>query len=259
MATFLFDDIIFGPITSRRLGASLGINLLPTHAKLCNFNCIYCECGWTPGKGDLHAEFHPAAVVIERLAHTLQEIKEASETLDTITFAGNGEPTLHPHFQHIVEATVNWRNTLFPQAVIAVLTNGTMLHKPAVFNALNQVEQNILKLDSALPETLQLIDQPLGHYDLQKVIKQYQAFQGQLIIQTLFLRGTYQGQVVDNTTEEELQAWLKALQLIKPKEVMIYTIARDTPVDTLEKVPLNELQAIASQVETLGIPTQVSG
>jgi len=259
MATFLFDKIIFGPVKSRRLGISLGINLLPTDSKLCNFNCIYCECGWTPGKKELNVSYHPRDLVAKKLEETLIEMHEKKMLLDVITYAGNGEPTMHPAFEGIIDDTIRLRNTYFPKARIAVLSNATLLHKKEVVRALNRVEDNILKLDSVFIETVELFNLPLGKYNVEKVIEQLKSFNGNLTVQTMFVKGSYEGKKVDNTTEKELSAWIKALHEIKPKQVMIYTIARDTPSPDLVKVSMEDLNNIKERLEKEGFEVQVSG
>jgi wyosine [tRNA(Phe)-imidazoG37] synthetase (radical SAM superfamily) len=259
MATFLFDEIIFGPVKSRRLGISLGINLLPTDSKLCNFNCIYCECGWTPGKKEMKVSYHPRQVVAEKLEETLQDMIKNEMPLDVITYAGNGEPTMHPDFEEIIDNTIRLRDIYFPKARIAVLSNATLLHKESVVRALKRIKDNILKLDSVFSETIELFNMPLGKFRIEKVIDQLKGFNGDLIIQTMFVRGTYKGKVVDNTTEKELSAWVNALHEIKPKQVMIYTIARDTPSPDLVKVPIEDLNKIKERLEKEGFEVQVSG
>jgi len=259
MSTFLFDQIIFGPVKSRRLGISLGVNLLPTDNKICSFNCIYCECGWNPKKREQKSKLPARELVKQEMEEKLQEMVRNNELPDVITFAGNGEPTLHPDFEKIIDDTIALRNLLAPNAKIAVLSNSSMLHKPSVVRALLKIEDNILKLDSAFEETVNLIDCPAGHFSLNKVVENLKSFNGKLIIQTLFLRGNHNGQTIDNTTEHEVSAWLKLIDEIKPSQVMIYTIDRDTPLAGLEKVKLEELKQIASRVESLGIKVQVSG
>lgn len=259
MATFLFDKIIFGPVQSRRLGVSLGINLLPVDSKLCNFNCIYCECGWTPGKKEMKVSYHPQELVAEKLEQVLAEMKEKGGNLDVITYAGNGEPTMHPDFEGIIDDTIRIRNQYFPKARIAVLSNATLLHKEQVVRALNRIDDNLLKLDSVFEETIELFNLPLGKYRVNKVVEQLKSFNGNLTIQTMFVRGKYEGKVVDNTTEKELSAWIKTLHEIKPKQVMIYTIARDTPSPDLVKVPLEDLNKIKERLEKEGFKVQVSG
>jgi wyosine [tRNA(Phe)-imidazoG37] synthetase (radical SAM superfamily) len=257
MSTFLFDDIIFGPVRSRRLGASLGINLLPVNRKLCNFNCIYCECGFSAPESA--ASRLPAREEIrERLEMKLLEIKEVNGPLDMITFAGNGEPTLHPGFAGIIDDTISLRDRHATGIPIAVLSNGSRIDRPEIFQALGKIEKNILKLDSAFEETVRLINRPPVDYAIEKVIDGMIRYEGRFILQTLFLRGEFQGQEVDNATPEEIAAWLKVVERVKPSQVMIYTIARDTPVATLCKVPAGKLKAIARQVEQLGIAAQVS-
>ncbi|MDG5800489.1 radical SAM protein [Marinilabiliaceae bacterium ANBcel2] len=258
MGTFLFDKIIFGPVKSRRLGVSLGINLLPVNQKICSFNCIYCECGLNP-EHPLPGNKMPSRLEVkESLEKQLKKMSSENNPPDVITFAGNGEPTLHKDFDKIVDDTIELRNSLSPKAKIAVLSNGSKISSPKVFNALLKVDDNILKLDSAFKETVELIDRPAGEYSHTKTVNEYKKFKGRLIVQTLFLKGTYNEKIVDNTTEKEIDEWLKAIKEIKPQEVMIYTIARDTPVTSLKKTNIEKLKEIAAKVEKLGIPTQVS-
>jgi len=260
MATFLFDRIIFGPVKSRRLGVSLGINLLPRGKKVCNFNCIYCECGWSPSVDKEGGYLPLREEVSENLESRLQEMKIKGEKPDVITFAGNGEPTLHPDFTSIIDDSIQIRNRYFPSAKIAVLSNSTTISSPAIRESLMKIEMNILKLDSAFDSTIQVHNQPRVKVSAGEVIENLLKFGGKLIIQTLFLRGKFNGKMIDNTTREEINAWLKALERIKPSEVMIYTISRDTPEGgLLRKVPEEELRHIASRVENLGITARVSG
>lgn len=260
MSTFLFDKTIFGPVVSRRLGISLGINLLPNDSKLCSFDCIYCECGWNPKKRHKKVVLPTRNEVSALLRVELLKMNDESIIPDVITFAGNGEPTLHPEFPGIIDDTIQIRNELCPNARIAVLSNSTMLHKSGVIQSLKKVDDNILKLDSGIISTILLLDQPVGKFDLQKVIRNLKQFDGELIIQTMFIRGKFNGQVIDNTTESELIAWKELLNEIRPKSVMIYTIARDTPTNDLQKIPLYELEKIALSVEKeLNLNVQVSG
>ncbi len=259
MATFLFDKIIFGPVKSRRLGVSLGVNLLPVDRKVCSFDCIYCECGWTPKKHEKKAELPPRILVAQKLEEQLQLMNEAGELPDVITFAGNGEPTLHPEFGGIIDDTISLRNRFAPDCRIAVLSNSTMIHKEKVFQALQKIEDNILKLDSAIADTIEKLDCPMGRFNIDQIIEQLARFGKQAIIQTLFIRGNYKNQIIDNTTEEELTAWLGALKKIQPRQVMIYTIERDTPAQGLTKLPMTELNQIADRVRNAGFDVQVSG
>lgn len=259
MATFLFDKTVFGPVTSRRLGISLGINLLPNNSKLCSFDCVYCECGWNPDPKKVKAILPTREMVFSSLEAKLTRMAKENEMADVITFAGNGEPTLHPYFPAIIDDTIILRNKLAPEARIAVLSNSTMLHKPAIVEALKKVDDNILKLDSGIPETIQRINVPVGYFDFKKIVQQLIDFEGKLTIQTLFLKGEYKGVRFDNTTEKELSALIKLLRLINPQKLMIYSIARDTPLKTLEKVDESELNRIASDLrEMLTIDVEVS-
>ena len=242
---------------SRRLGASLGINLLPASTKCCTFNCIYCECGWTGG-AVARSKLPTREEIRTRLEHKFRQIRDEKALLDRITFAGNGEPTVHPDFAGIIEDTVYLRNQCFPDVGIAVLSNASRLDDPNVFYALGRVDMNILKLDSSRDETVRLINQPPTGYRVQKVIDGMIRFNGRFILQTMFIRGTIAGKIVDNTTEEEVRGWLSVVRKVKPSLVMVYTFERDTPVNTLEKAPAETLDAIAGQVRKLGFPVQVS-
>jgi wyosine [tRNA(Phe)-imidazoG37] synthetase (radical SAM superfamily) len=259
MSTFLFDQIIFGPVKSRRLGVSLGVNLLPTDSKVCSFDCIYCECGWTPRKREKKAVLPPRALVRQKMEEKLKDMILNNEYPDVITFAGNGEPTLHPEFEGIIDDTIELRNQLTPKARIAVLSNATMLHKPGVVRALLKVEDNIQKLDSAFEETIRRIDCPASNFRLEEVVENLKSFNGKVIIQTMFLKGNFKNEIIDNTTEAEVVEWMKLVAEIKPSQVMIYTIERDTPATGLEKVRLDDLEEIAKRVRAIGFEVQVSG
>lgn len=257
MGTFLFESIVFGPVKSRRLGVSLGINLLPVNQKICSFDCIYCECGWT---NSMSTETWPSAKDVEAaLERKLTDMGKQGELPDVITFAGNGEPTLHPQFTQIIDSTIRLRNRYCSKARIAVLSNASLIQHQPVFDSLLKVDQNILKLDSVIPETIEILNQPLYKYNVNDVIENLKRFNGQCIIQTLFIKGQYKGTAIDNTSDKEVEGWLNALREIKPQEVMIYTIARDTPTENLEKVPLSVLNEIAKKVNELGFKTQISG
>ncbi len=257
MSTFLFDKTVFGPVISRRLGVSLGINLLPTNAKICTFDCIYCECGWTD-KGTNVGVLPTREEVVSKLEAILTDRKNNNQPIDAITFAGNGEPTMHPSFVEIVEDTLKLRKNLFPQARISVLSNATLIHKPRIVHVLQKVDDNILKLDSAFEETVRQINCPLGNFNLEKIIESLKTFKGNLTIQTMFIRGEYEGRKVNNTTEKEIAAWLEVLRAINPGRLMVYTIARDTAAPGIEAVDKAKLDEIAQKAEALGIEVQVS-
>jgi len=260
MPTFLFDKTVFGPVISRRLGVSLGINLLPNDRKLCNFDCIYCECGWNPSAGRAKPKLPTREEVAKDLETKLLSMSAAGQLPDVITFAGNGEPTLHPDFFPIIQDTLALRDLHAPKARVAVLSNSTMLHKPDVIEALMRVDDNILKLDSGKPETIRLLNGPFRGFNLDRLIGQLLRFEGRLTIQTLFIKGNYKNQLVDNTTSDEIECWLTLLEKIAPSGLMIYTIDRDTPADGLKKVSLNQLREIADQAEKrLKISVEVSG
>jgi len=255
--SILFHDVIFGPVQSRRLGVSLGVNLLPVDRKFCTFNCIYCECGWTyedvPGRKALPDR----QFVAEKLEEKLKEMASRDHAPDAITFAGNGEPTIHPQFPEIMEDVIGLRDKYFPEARVTVLTNSSTLHKPAVFNALKRTGNSILKLDAGTEEMFRLINAPQTGITLGSIVEKMKEFDGDLIIQSLFLRGMVDGKPVDNTKDPEFSRWLELVREIRPKYVMIYPIDRATPNQTLEKVSFNELKEIAGRVEAAGIKAQV--
>lgn len=254
---FLFDKIIFGPVRSRRLGVSLGVNLLPVDAKICSFDCIYCECGFNTTMQE--SPLPTREQVYVTLETKLQEMVAANELPDVITFAGNGEPTLHAQFEGIIDDTIALRDRYCPEAKVSVLSNSTRIHKPAVFRALQQVDNNILKFDSAIESTVQRLDRPVSkQFTVNRQIEDLKRFNGNLIIQTLFLRGKLKDGAIDNTTEEEVSLWLEALKIIRPKQVMIYSIDRETPTKGLEKVPLETLQQIAERTRKIGFEVMVS-
>ncbi|WP_026473916.1 radical SAM protein [Alkaliflexus imshenetskii] len=258
MPTFLFDEVIFGPVRSRRLGVSLGVNLLPVNRKICSFDCIYCECGFNPDSNAPASTLPSREEVYDLLEQKLIQMQKDDTPPDVITFAGNGEPTLHPHFAGIIDDTLLLRHKHCPEARVAVLSNASRIHSPAVFDALLKVDDNIQKLDSANPDTIRILDQPQGRFDLDETIENLKKFDGKVVIQTLFVRGVFNGQTIDNSTEEEVLNWLKLIEYIAPREVMVYTIARDTPVNTLEKIAAKRLHEIAALVRHLGIPASVS-
>lgn len=260
MAGFLFEQIVFGPITSRRMGRSLGVNLLPLNKKSCSFDCIYCECGWTlPKTHGAPLEYPEAELVAQALEDALQRMAERGEPMpDAITFAGNGEPTLHKQFHLVVEHTIELRDKYAPKALITVLTNGTTLHREEVFNALLKVDQNIQKLDGGTNDTIRLINRPRNPaFNVEDHTNALCRFNGKVIIQSLFLKGMLGNTVVDNTTPKEVDAWVKLLQRIHPQYVMIYPLDRATPASNLVKLDVNELHEIARKAESAGIQTRV--
>lgn len=258
MSGFLFNEIIFGPVRSRRLGNSLGINLLPVHRKFCSFDCIYCECGWTPPDDKSEMTLPSRAVIAEALETRLIQLQAKNNVPDSITFAGNGEPTIHPDFHLIIDDTIKLRKKYFPNCEITVLSNSGMLDRKEVFDALMKVENNVLKLDAGTEETFRLINKPRsGQLTLEKIVANLQKFRQKAIIQTLFVRGEVDGVKVDNTTPDEVNHWLGHINRIKPRYVMLYPIERETPVPGLVAVPKEELQAIAEKLNQIRVKYSV--
>ena len=257
MSTIIYPSPIFGPVHSRRLGISLGINLLPADGKVCSFDCIYCECGFNED----HRPSLPLPTreeVAEKLEQKLQAMVEEQQLPDVLTFAGNGEPTCHPHFAEIIADTIRLRNQYCPKAKVSVLSNSTMIHRQAVHDALMLVDNNILKLDTIDPIYINKVDHPNGTYDVNTIIERMKAFNGHLIIQTMFMRGECNGESVDNTGEAYVAPWLEAVKDIEPRPVMIYTIDRETPTQGLLKATHEQLDQIRDRVIAAGIPCTAS-
>ena len=255
--TIIFPSPIFGPIHSRRLGVSLGINLLPDDGKVCSFDCIYCECGF-------NAEHRTKKLLPTReevrmaLEEKLKDMQANGPAPDVLTFAGNGEPTAHPHFPEIIEDTLALRDRYFPKAKVSVLSNSTFIDRPVVFEALNKIDNNILKLDTVDEEYIHLLDRPNGKYSVKKIIEKMKEFKGNYTVQTMFLKGSYQGKDVDNTSDKYVLPWIEAVKEIAPRQVMIYTIDRETPDHDLQKATHEELNHIVTLLEKEGISATAS-
>ncbi|MBR0037310.1 MAG: radical SAM protein [Bacteroidales bacterium] len=253
----IFNSNIIGPIHSRRLGISLGVNLLPKNGKICSFDCLYCECGWNADHRG--GKFPDAEEVITELSDKLQDMCEHGETLDVITFAGNGEPTLHPDFDKVIDRTLQLRDRYFPNAKVSVLSNATQMDDPKVHAALLKVDNNILKIDGAFDATVHQIDQPASKsYSVRKVVEGMKSFKGQLIVQTMFVRGEHNGKKVDNTTPEEVAAWQELMREIRPHQIMAYSLDRPTPEPNLIQVSREEMEQFVAPLKAEGMFVTVS-
>ena len=266
MSTVIYPSPIFGPVHSRRLGISLGINLLPADGKICSFDCIYCECGFNRDHRPTLPMPTPEQVSL-KLEGKLQEMTASGQLPDVLTFAGNGEPTCHPQFAEIIDDTIRLRDQYCPKAKVSVLSNSTMIHRQSVHDALMRVDNNILKLDTVDPIYINKVDRPNAAYDVRQIIEHMKAFNGHIIIQTMFMRGALgcadgfppsESLSVDNTGEEYVAPWLEAIREIRPQQVMAYTIDRETPTQGLEKASREQLDAIRDRVIALGFPCSAS-
>ena len=257
MSTFLNASPVFGPVRSRRLGVSLGVNMMPATGKICTFDCLYCENGLNAQRRTPDG-YNTAEEVLTALEERLRSMAAAGELPDVITFAGNGEPTASPAFPEAIRGAVRLRDELAPQAKIAVLSNGTRADVPAVHDALMLVDDNILKLDTVDADYIAFLDRPCGRYDVEHQIETFASFGGRAIIQTIFVTGEVDGHPADNTGEKYVGPWLSALKRIRPAAVTIYTVARETPVAGLVKAAPEVLDAIADRVRALGIRCTVS-
>lgn len=258
MSTILFHEIVFGPIKSRRLGNSLGVNLLPRYGKWCSFDCIYCECGWNKdGKED--SKLPSKEEVFEAMVTKMESLVQEGTEVNTITFSGNGEPTLHPDFPQIIDFTLQMRDKYFPSAVVSVLSNATQIVKEDIREALMKVDNPILKLDGATDEFVNKIDRPNKGYSVEKIIENLRHFNGNFILQTMFLKGEVDGEVIDCTSAEDVRRWVDMAISLKPREVMMYTLDRETPAQNLAKVTVAQMEEIARPLIEKGIKVQIRG
>ena len=248
------ESIVFGPIRSRRLGSSLGINVLPERGKLCNFDCIYCECGWNrDGRDDTRIPC--AADLREALEAKLAECRASGIDIDSITFSGDGEPTINPDFPEMVDITLALRDRYYPQARVSVLSNATMVHKDAVFEALRKVDNPILKIDAPTTGLARKINNPAPGYRVEDVVEALKRFEGGFVLQTMFLRSDD----FDSSSPEVLEGWMDIVRLLHPREVMVYTIDRETPQQGLRKFTPEEMRSLVRPLVEEGFQVQIRG
>ncbi|MBO6023460.1 MAG: radical SAM protein [Bacteroidales bacterium] len=248
------EEVVFGPIRSRRLGSSLGINLLPENGKICTFDCIYCECGWNKdGRDD--TQLPSAEKVRKALEAKLQQCKSDGISIDSITFSGDGEPTLNPEFPQIINDTIRLRDQYYPNSKITVLSNATMVHKPEVFNALRKVDNPTMKIDAPTNELIEKINHPTPGYDIHRVVEALKQFHGDFILQTMFLKS----KDFDSSSPEVLNGWMTIVRLLKPREIMVYTIDRPTPEEGLQKFTVEEMRALVQPLIDEGNVVQIKG
>ncbi len=257
MATILWKNIIYGPIKSRRLGNSLGINILPDETKICSFNCIYCECGWGKNTENIPDLIVSENKIIELIEQKFIEFNIKKTVIDNITFAGNGEPTMHPEFSKIIDNIIILRDKYLPNSLITVLSNSTTCDNLSVFKALQKIDIPMMKLDAGSQEMFEIINSPFEKINIENIVGNLKKFNGNLQIQSLFLKGIHNNQILDNTTDKEIELWLKKIIDIKPNKVLIYSIDRETPAKNLEKISNNVLNTIAEKVIKNGIEANI--
>lgn len=249
-----FDEIVFGPIFSRRLGSSLGVNILPSKGKLCNFDCIYCECGWN-ADGIAERRFPTLAEVESALSDKMEKLAEEGVPVDSITFSGNGEPTMNPDFAGIVDVTLRLRDRFYPDAKISVLSNATLVGRRTVVEALKKIDNPILKIDAADDRMISMINKPVGSYRLRNVMDSLKEFNGNFILQTMFLRSPE----FDMTAPDALAGWIEIVRELRPRQVMVYTIDRETPDKSLGKYTVEEMRGFVQPLVDEGFDVQVRG
>lgn len=248
------EETVFGPIHSRRLGSSLGINLLPRKGKICNFDCIYCECGWNrDGRGD--TVIPGAAEVREALEEKLRQAVSDGTRIDSITFSGDGEPTLNPEFPQIIDDTLRLRDKYIPEAMVSVLSNATRVHIPEIFSALSKVDNPIMKIDAPTNGLASLINRPAPGYDVGRTVDALRKFNGNFVLQTMFLRsGDF-----DSSSPEVVEGWMKIVRELRPREIMVYTIDRPTPQEGLEKFTEKRMREIVKPLLDEGFNISIKG
>ena len=249
-----FDDIVFGPIFSRRLGSSLGVNILPSKGKLCNFDCVYCECGWNKD-GVADRRFPTFEEVVTAFEDKMSSLSAEGTKVDSITFSGNGEPTMHPDFPKIVDAVLDCRDRFFPRAKVSVLSNAFLVGRPSVAEALKRVDNPILKIDASSDALVRKINKPVGHYCLDDIVKALKEFDGNFILQTMFLKSPD----FDTAAPQSLQRWMEIVRELRPREIMVYTIDRETPDKSLGKYTVEEMTALVQPLLDEGYKIQIRG
>lgn len=247
-----FDDIVFGPIRSRRLGSSLGVNILPSKGKLCNFDCVYCECGWNRD-GVSDSKFPTLAEVEEALESKISTLAADGVPVDSITFSGNGEPTVNPDFPEIIDVVLRLRDRFYPSAKVSVLSNATMLDRNEVFEALRKVDNPILKIDAPNDALVTMINKPQGSYSLENVVARMAEFKGDFVLQTMFLRSP------DFDLGQTVEDWRNIVRRLKPRETMVYTIDRETPDKTLQKYTVEQMTEFVKPLQDEGYVIQIRG
>ena len=249
-----FEEIVFGPIRSRRLGSSLGVNILPSHGKMCNFDCVYCECGWNRD-GAEDKSYPRFSDVTAALETRLSQLSEQGIPVDSITFSGNGEPTMNPDFASIVDRTIELRDRYFPAAKVSVLSNATMIGRESVFEALKKVDNAIMKIDASSDGLIRKINKPTGVYSLDETVAGLKKLEGNFVLQTMFLRSDE----FDTATPEALGRWMDIVRELRPREIMVYTIDRETPDKTLRKYTVEQMTAMVRPLLDEGFDIQIRG
>ena len=258
MATFLWSDIVFGPIHSRRVGTSLGINLLPTGGKVCTFDCIYCECGAMASGVPVKDRRMPSLEqVSDAMSRRFKELYDEGVKVDSISFTGNGEPTLHRDFPAIIDRTVELRDKYFPSAVISVFSNSTTLDRAGVFEALMKADNRIMKVDCSDEQLLNVVNKPSGRFSLENVLKNLERFKGDFVLQTMFFKGAVDGCEFDLTAPGLVEGWMEIVRRLRPSRIMVYSLDRDTPVSGLVRTGQQRLRDITAPLREEGFDVEI--
>lgn len=248
-----FDSIVFGPIRSRRLGSSLGVNLLPADGKICNFDCIYCECG-LDRDGRTSTSIPALEDVKSALRQGIASAAESGVEVDSITFSGNGEPTLHPDFPEIIKETLALRDRFYPSAVVSVLSNATRLDKPEVVAALRSVDCPILKLDAVNDAMLRDMNVPAAGLSVDAIIDGMRRFEGEFVLQTMLLMADRPSLADD---PEALARWMDIVRQLRPRLVTLYSLDRPAPVKGLQRLSAQQMQELVQPLINEGFNIKI--
>lgn len=240
----LQDSVVYGPIHSRRLGHSLGINPLPLSYKFCDFDCVYCQYGWTPDKGS-GEKLKRAPQLLEEIQKSFAHHRQIKTPVDCITIAGNGEPTMHPDFLSIVSGLMKLRNEFYPRAKVGVLSDSSQADRPKIREALEMLDERYMKLDAGHAALHEKINKPRGDFDFERMVNALRGLRD-IVIQSLFMQGTY-----DNTQPGDIDKWIETVGFIQPREVQVYTIDRRPADPGLRKVSVQRLQEIADMCHSM--------
>jgi len=252
----LQDGAVYGPIHSRRFGHSLGINPLPVTYKFCDFDCVYCQYGWTPRPGSTakktDEKLKPLHQLLREIEKSFQSIKVEKTPVDVITIAGNGEPTLYPEFLKFVTGLVELRDRYFPKVPLGILSDSSQCHRSEIKEALEMLDERCMKLDAGDFETIRNINKPAGSFDLPRMLEALRELR-EVTIQSLFVQGSY-----DNTKPEQIDRWVEAVGFVQPKLVQVYTVDRPPADSGIVPVPLAQLRGIAELSQSMtGVRTEI--
>ena len=252
----LQHGITYGPVQSRRLGLSLGINLLPTEYKLCSFNCLYCQYGWTKkvtfAPGERLKDLPSVDAVAAALETALAELSRDHRTMDAISICGNGEPTLYPALAEVIVKVKRIRDRYQPRARVAILSNSSTVGDHAVRAALDLLDVKIMKFDAGSEEMFRQLNHPAAPVYMGEIVAGLKALK-KIFLQSCFVQGR-----VTNADPDSVAMWIDKVREIHPLSVQVYTLDREPADKRIEKVSRTTLAWIADAVRwRAGLPAEV--